>query len=87
MSKTMNLSVRLTEPLTEFVSRRVGADGDYDNASEYVRDLIRRDREREEQLALQRLKLALQDAFAEPDDAYAAVTAEDVIARNRARSG
>lgn len=87
MSKTMNLSVRLTEPLTEFVSHRVGADGDYDNVSEYIRDLIRRDREREEQLALRRLKLTLQEAFAEPDDAYVAFTAEDVIARNRARTG
>jgi len=69
MPKTMNLSVRLTEPLTEFVSGRVGPESDYDNASEYVRDLIRRDREREESRAYERLKLTLQDAFAQSDDA------------------
>lgn len=68
MPKTMNLSVRLTEPLTEFVGQRVGTKGDYDNASEYVRDLIRRDREREERLAFERLKATLQEAFAQPDD-------------------
>lgn len=67
MSKPMNLSVRLTTPLTDFVTTRVGAEGDYDNASEYVRDLIRRDREREEQRAFHKLKATLQDAFAQPD--------------------
>ncbi|MDO6732839.1 type II toxin-antitoxin system ParD family antitoxin [Marinovum sp. 2_MG-2023] len=67
MPKPMNLSVRLTTPLTEFVTTRVGVEGDYDNASEYVRDLIRRDREREEQRAFAKLKATLQDAFAQPD--------------------
>lgn len=57
MTKTMNLSVRLTEPLTEFVSQRVGVKGDYDNASEYARD-----RNREERLAFRRLKAALHGA-------------------------
>lgn len=86
MSKTMNLSVRLTEPLTEFVSGRVGVQGDYDNASEYVRDLIRRDRERQEQRAFEALKATLQEAFDQPDDSYVDVTLEDVIARNTAQT-
>lgn len=68
MPKTMNLSVRLTGPLTEYVSGRVGAEGDYDNASEYVRDLIRRDREREERRSFERLRATLQEAFAQPDE-------------------
>lgn len=68
MPKQMNLSVRLTEPLTEFVSGRVGPASDYDNASEYVRDLIRRDREREEQRAFERLKATLQNAFEQSDE-------------------
>lgn len=83
MPKTMNLSVRLTEPLTEFVSGKVGVEGDYDNASEYVRDLIRRDREREERRAFERLKATLQKAFAQPDEAYTEVTLEDVLTRNQ----
>ena len=83
MPKTMNLSVRLTEPLTEFVSGKVGVEGDYDNASEYVRDLIRRDRERDERRAFERLKSTLQDAFAQPDEAYTEVTLEDVFTRNQ----
>lgn len=86
MSKTMNLSVRLTAPLTEYVSGRVGVQGDYDNASEYVRDLIRRDRQRQEQRAFEALKATLQEAFDQPDDSYVDVTLEDVIARNTARA-
>ena len=85
MSKTMNLSVRLTAPLTEFVNGRVGAEADYDNASEYVRDLIRRDREREEQRSYLALKTTLQEAFATPDEDYVDVTLDDVIARNKAK--
>ena len=85
MPRTMNLSVRLTEPLTDYVSNRVGAEGDYDNASEYVRDLIRRDREREERKAFLRLKATLEEAFAQPDEDYVEVTLEDVKARYRAK--
>ncbi len=40
---TMNVS--LPEELKTFVDERVGSDG-YGSTSEYVRDLIRRDRER-----------------------------------------
>ncbi|WP_417516950.1 hypothetical protein [Minwuia sp.] len=81
--KTMNLSVRLTAPLTAFVSQRVGVEGDYDNASEYVRDLIRRDRDRTEEVAFRRLKSTLRDAHAAPDADYVQVSAAEVVARNR----
>ena len=81
MAKSMNLSVRLTEPLTEYVSGRVGPEGDYDNASEYVRDLIRRDREREERRAFERLRATLQEAFAQPDEDAVEMTLEQFVAR------
>ena len=77
----MNLSVRLTEPLTEYVSGRVGPEGDYDNASEYVRDLIRRDREREERRAFERLRATLQEAFAQSDEDAVEMTLEQFVAR------
>ena len=51
---------------------------------EYVRDLIRRDMERKEQQAFDRLKVELAHAFAAPESAYKALTAADVIARNAA---
>lgn len=49
------MTVHLNEALSDFVSANVGESGTYDNASEYVRDLIRRDKERAEQLAFERL--------------------------------
>ena len=51
--------------------------------SEYVRDLIRRDKERAEQAAFERLKAELAQAYAAPESAYQPLTAAEVIARNR----
>ncbi len=85
MSKPMNLNVRISGPLSDFVSRNVGEEGLYENVSEYVRDLIRRDKERVEREMFEALKAELQRAFASPEEDAVYVTAEDVIARNRAR--
>jgi Arc/MetJ-type ribon-helix-helix transcriptional regulator len=46
MTKSMTLNVRVSGALREFVAANVGETGAYDNVSEYVRDLIRRDKER-----------------------------------------
>ena len=43
MSKMLALNVRIGGSLREFVAQAVGDSGDYDNASEYVRDLIRKE--------------------------------------------
>ncbi len=81
---TTTMTVRLSGGLSEFVSTNVGEDGNYENVSEYVRDLIRRDKERTEQEAFDKLKAELTRAFAAPDDTYRPLSAADVIARNRA---
>lgn len=87
MNKPINLNVRLTGALSDFVAANVGREGGYDNISEYVRDLIRRDKARAEAEAFARLKAELGLAFAAPDDSYRAVDsdtgADAVIARNR----
>jgi len=85
MAKEITLSVRMTGPLSDFVAETVGKDGAYENSSEYVRDLIRRDKERREAQVFDRLKAELTLAFAAPDSEYAPATADDVIARNKAR--
>ena len=85
MTKPMNLNVRLTGGLSEFVAANVGQDGAYDNVSEYVRDLIRRDKARAETTAFDRLKAELDLAFAQPDDSARPFDVEAVIARNRRR--
>ena len=82
MSERIN--ARLSQPLAEFVERMVGEAGLYETPSEYVRDLIRRDKERAEQEAFGRLKAELTRAFAAPETSYRPLTAAEVIARNRA---
>jgi antitoxin ParD1/3/4 len=54
MSTPTTMNVALTEPLRAFVAKRV-ASGAYGNASEYVRDLIRRDEEAQRRQALREL--------------------------------
>ena len=85
----MTLNVRISGPLSEFVAANVGEDGLYENVSEYVRDLIRRDKERVQQAAFERLRAELQEAFAQPDELGREIDVEQFLAeareRNRAR--
>jgi len=87
MNKPIALNVRINGLLSDFVAANVGKEGLYDNASEYVRDLIRRDLARVERERFDALKAELQRAFATPDDQYVTVGASDVIDRARLRHG
>ena len=46
MSSTMSLNVRVTDSLCDFVADNISDSGQYDNVSEYIRDLIRQDQKR-----------------------------------------
>lgn len=83
MSRTTTMTVRLSGALSNFVAANVGENGSYENISEYVRDLIRRDKERTEAAAFDRLKAELTRAFAAPEESYKPLSAAEVIARNR----
>ncbi len=87
MARAMTMTVRLSGPLSDFVAANVGENGDYESVSEYVRDLIRRDKARSEQEAFDRLKAELERAFAAPDDTYHALSAADVIERSGVQPG
>ena len=82
MSRTTTMTVRLSGALSDFVASNVDENGAYENISEYVRDLIRRDKERREREAFDRLKSELTLAFAAPEVSYVTLTAAEVIARN-----
>lgn len=82
MARTTTMTVRLSGALSEFVAENVGESGAYENVSEYIRDLIRRDKERAEARDFERLKAELTQAFAAPDSSYRPLTAAEVIARN-----
>jgi putative addiction module CopG family antidote len=80
---TTTMTVRLSGALSEFVAANVGEDGAYENVSEYVRDLIRRDKERADQAAFEKLKAELTRAFAAPEESYQPLSAADIIRRNQ----
>ncbi|MCF4167156.1 addiction module antitoxin [Zavarzinia compransoris] len=82
MSRTTTMTVRVSGALSEFVASNVGEDGSYENVSEYIRDLIRRDKERVEREAFDRLKAELTRAFAAPETSYRPITAAEIVARN-----
>jgi len=77
------VTVRLNATLSEMVAANVGENGAYENVSEYIRDLIRRDRERLERECFERLRVELQSAFSAPEDSYEELNATDIINRNR----
>ena len=83
MSRTTTMTVRIGGALSGHVSANVGDEGSYENVSEYIRDLIRRDKERVEAEAFNRLKAELTRAFAAPEETFKPLTAAEVIARNR----
>ena len=83
MSRT-TMTVRISGRLSEVVAANVGENGSYENVSEYIRDLIRRDKDRIDQEAFERLKAELNLAFAAPENSYLPLTAFDVINRNKA---
>jgi len=85
MSSSLTLNVRVSGPLSDFVADNVGKDGSYENVSEYVRDLIRRDRQRVETERFDRLKAELVSAFEAPQTSYEVLDADTVIARNARR--
>lgn len=84
MSRTTTMTVRLSGSLSDFVAANVDENGAYENISEYIRDLIRRDKQRVEQEAFERLKAELTHAFSAPESSYEPLSAAEVIARNRA---
>ena len=87
MRRTTTMTVRVSGALSDFVAANVGETGAYESVSEYIRDLIRRDKTRSEQEAFLRLKAELERAYAAPDDTYHALSASDVIEKNKTQPG
>jgi antitoxin ParD1/3/4 len=77
------MTVRLSGPLSDFVAQNIGENGSYENTSEYIRDLIRRDKEQKEEQLFERLKAELSLAFSAADSTYHPLTAAEVIERNQ----
>lgn len=83
MAKGVN--VRLSGPLKKYVQEQISPTGLYESASEYVRTLIRQDYEKSEEQKWDRLVGELTPGLEADVSEFNEVTAQDVIARNKAR--
>lgn len=81
MNKPIKLRVRVTGRLSEFIAANIGEDGLYENASEYVRDLIRRDRARFELEKFEALKAELKRTISTLDGDFKPLKAEALTPR------
>ncbi|WP_429819539.1 ribbon-helix-helix domain-containing protein [Ensifer sp. B1-9] len=79
-----NIHVRVSGQLEAHLQQQIGEDGLYENASEYIRALIRRDLQTREE-AWEVLQKELSPAMRADDSEFVTVTAEDVIRRNQRR--
>jgi len=77
-----NINVRIKGELQAHLQQQIGEHGLYDNASEYIRFLIRNDLKRKGE-SWAWLQRKLEPALRAGEDSFVAVTAEDVIRRNK----
>ena len=79
-----SIHVRVGGPLQAHVQRQIGPNGLYENASEYIRALIREDLKAHAQ-PLEWLAKTLEEGMAADESDFMTVSAEDVIRRNRTK--
>jgi antitoxin ParD1/3/4 len=79
-----SIHVKIGGQLQAHIDQQIGDEGLYENASEYIRALIRRDLQTRDE-AWETLQKELAPAMRADDSEFVAVTAEDVIRRNRSR--
>ncbi|MEN1705336.1 MAG: type II toxin-antitoxin system ParD family antitoxin [Planctomycetota bacterium] len=80
------VNVRLSGPLRRFIEERSGPEGTYESASEYIRDLVRRDFEREEERRWAKLVNELKPGMNAAESEFEAFDPEALIAEARAES-
>ena len=78
------VNVRLSGALRQFIEERSGPTGLYENASEYIRDLIRHDFEREERQRWAWLTQALTPGMNAHEDEFQAFDPNQIIAEAKA---
>ena len=73
------VNVRFSGELQRFIHSQIGDQGLYSSASEYIRDLVRRDYEREEQRKWASLKNELAPGLQADETAFVPLDIEGVI--------
>jgi antitoxin ParD1/3/4 len=79
------VNVRFSGELQRFIRERTGDSGVYASASEYIRDLVRRDYEREEQRKWLWLRHELKAGVEASDSEFVSVDGQNLIEEARSR--
>lgn len=77
------LNISLPDQLKDWVSQQITA-GHYSSASDYLRDLIRNDKRRQEQ-SMKWLGEHLEPLLDTPEEAFTEISAADIKSRARAK--
>ncbi len=85
MATDNSIHVRVGGQLQAHLQQQIGENGLYENASEYIRALIRRDLQTRNE-AWDWLKRQLEPGLRAEESEFRAVSAQDVIRRNQGRS-
>lgn len=80
-----NVTLRISGVLREYLDECTGPDGVYETPSEYLRDLIRKDMEKKDQIKWERLRAGLKEGLLAKDEEYSEINAEDIKQRGRRR--
>ncbi len=80
------VNVRFAGELQRFIQTRIGASGLYSSASEYIRDLVRRDYEREEKRKWSWLRHELKAGAEAGESEFVTLDAEALIVEAKART-
>lgn len=79
------VNVRFVGELQRFIQERTGVSGLYASASEYIRDLVRRDYEREEQRKWMWLRQELKAGAEAPEGDFVHLDTDGLISEAKAR--
>jgi len=80
------INVRFAGPLQQFIRQRVGASGLYSSASEYIRDLVRRDYELEEERKSAWLRDELRAGANADESQFIPLNTEALLKKAKARN-
>ena len=80
------VNVRFSGELQRFILARTGDSGVYASASEYIRDLVRRDYEREEQRKWLWLRHELKAGVEASESEFETIAIDSLIGEARSRS-
>lgn len=78
------INVRFSGTLQQFIHDRVDGSGLYSSASEYIRDLVRRDLEREEERRWDGLRTELAHGLAAEESAFVPLNTTTLLQKAKA---